>query len=630
MMTTFSAKSAVIDKAKKATLTIYIATLALLVVITVVLSLSPAYNIIYYFNPLVVTEEARYSINGVPQGVAKLPYTITGLQPGDEVSVFLTSSGNERDCLLVETDNAKCMLTINDAPYFVVGNNGTFPAFQKEPPRSIDIVALPNIAAGNEIRFEYTLSSIANSLTINSFYSGDQNLITKHILVQNYLALILSLMILVLGASIAIIGLVLYSRAEFAIMLFWLGLTCLACGSWTFFANDVILLFFSQFSVFYSISYIGLFLLPIPLSRLCLFYVMPYHPRSFDAVFITICVLVAATMVSHVSGFISFAQMEFYFSLIGCLLLVLYIFIVLRARQKGKVTVSPLFLIGIALLVSLGLFDTFSHHIGIMSPTGVFFMLGLFLATGVIVLLMWENLRNALDAMEKNARLEADISAINRSLDLQRKHFQEFSQSAEETRRMRHDLRHQIVAIKGLIKDGKEEAALEYIDLLSTTIPSISEMLICDNAVVNSLAVYYLAQAEAEGILCDMKMAVPPVVGDIPDADLSIIVGNLLENAMEACMYVEPDKRFIKVRCNTTPKRFTLVIDNSFDGELQVSSGDFYSRKRRGFGVGIASVRSVVGKYDGSMKYETESGIFKTSLYVKLKSTGEQPEAAEE
>jgi sensor histidine kinase regulating citrate/malate metabolism len=183
---------------------------------------------------------------------------------------------------------------------------------------------------------------------------------------------------------------------------------------------------------------------------------------------------------------------------------------------------------------------------------------------------------------------------------------------------MRHDLRHQLVAIKGFVSEGKDREAFEYIDMLSQSIPSIAEMLVCDNVAVNSLAIYYRAQAVEQHIHCDVKMVVPPVVGRIPDGDLSIIVGNLFENALEACMHVSPEKRFIKIRGNIVANRFMLTIDNSFDGEYQVSGLDFYSRKRNGFGVGIASVRSVVSKFDGSMKYEAESGVFKTSLYVKI------------
>lgn len=614
-MTIFLVRFAVI---KRALVILYAVVTVVLVGIVIVLSLSPAFNVLYYFNPLETTDNVEYSINNSPQGTLNLPYTLSNLSPGDEVSVYLESNGNEQDNLLIEVDFAKCVLNIDNKPYFSVGVEGTYPAFQKEPPRSIDIVALPNVAAGTEIRLDYTISAIGNSLEIKPFYTGDQNLITKRILTENYLSLILSLMMLVVGVALSIVGLAFFTRAEFAIVLFWLGLACLACGCWTFFANGIILLFFSQFTAFYTISLIGLFVIPIPLGQFCINYLLPYRALALDCIFVALCLFFSVSMVLHVGGIISFGQTEPIFRVIGPLLLTVYVFFVFFARQNIESTISPLFFFGIILLAALSVIDGISGFVGIDNPTGTFFMVGLLFATVVIGLLVWEYLSDALDAMEKNARLESDISAVNKSLDLQRKHFQDFTQSVEETRRMRHDLRHQLVAIKGFINEHKDDEALEYIENLSESIPSISDMLICENVAVNSLAVYYMAQAEVEAILCDVKMVVPFVVGRVPDGDLSIIVGNLFENAIEACMHVEPEKRFIKIRCNVAAKRLTLIIDNSFDGVLNVSGGDFYSRKRKGFGVGIASVRSVVSKYDGGMKYETESGVFKTSLYVKI------------
>jgi sensor histidine kinase YesM len=603
---------------KRALIAVYAVISVVLVAVVVAISLSPAYNVLYYFNPLVVTDEVEYAINDTPQGTLTLPHTLTGLGPGDTVSVFLESSGNRQDNLLVEVDYAQCVLSIDGKPYHSVGGPDTYPSFQKEPPRSVDIVALPNVSADTELRLDYTISSIGDSLDLQPFCSGDQNLISKRILMDNYLALVLSLMMLVAGATLAVVGLVFFSRAELAIVLFWLGLACLACGCWTFFSNDVVLLFFSQFSAFYTISLIGLYILPVPIGRFFISFLQPYNSKLLNGTFVGLCVFFTAMLVSHVSGFVSFGEAEPYFRFGGSLLAMLYVVFVLVARQKNVVLVSPLFLFVVMLVAGLSLFDACSSFIGIQSPPGAFFMVSLFLATIVIALLVWEYLNDVLNALEKNARLEADISAINRSLHLQRKHFQDFTTSVEETRRMRHDLRHQLVAIKGFISEHRDEEALEYIDNLSESIPSISKMLVCDNAAINSLAVHYIAQAEEAGILCDIKMVVPFVLGRVSDGDLSIIIGNLFENASEACMHVEPEKRFIKIRSNVAANRFTFVIDNSFDGDLNVSGTEFHSRKRKGLGVGIASVRSVVKKYEGTMKYEAESGVFKTSLYVKI------------
>lgn len=615
MMTTSSTKFAVIERVIAAA---YGVVVVVLVVVLIASSLSSAYNVLYYFNPLMVTNQAAYSLNGVPQGMVELPHEVDGLDPGDVVSVYLYSSGNEQDSLLVEANRVTCELFVGGESFYRVGEEGSYPEFQKEPPRSLKIVALPNVGAGTELRLDYTISSIGDSLRLTPYYSGDQGLISKNVFRENYLALALSLLTVMAGVTLALIGLVFLSRLELAGALFWLGFSCLICGCWTFFSNDVVLMSFNQFSVFYTVSLVSLLLLPLPLGRFCINFLLPYRSTVLNVAYAILCCLFLVQMALHFSGVFSLGQAEPYLRISGSLLLVAYIIFILVVRRKLGSNVSPPFIFGIALFAGLSLFDVLSGYMGIHSPTGTFFMVGLFFATIVITLIVWEFLSKALDAMEKNTRLEADISAINLSLDLQRKHFQDFTKSEEQLRRMRHDLRHQLVAIKGFIVENKDSEALEYIDNISATIPSISEKMICDNIAVNSLAVYYIAKAEAEHIFCDVKMAVPATLGSVPDGDLSIIFGNLFENAIEACMHVEPEKRFIKIRANVVSNRFTLTIDNSYDGKLHVSGKDFYSRKREGFGVGIASVRSVISKYQGSMKYETDSGVFKTSLYVRI------------
>ena len=596
----------------------YAVLVVLMATIVIALSLSPAFNVLYSFNSLTTIDEVEYSVNGMPQGSVQLPKTITGLEPGDKVRVVLESSGKSQDNLLVRVDNAECVLAIDGETYFTTGSRDTYPSYQREPPRTIDILALPNLDAGVELSLTYTISSIGNSLELQPLHSGDQNLIIKRVALENYLPLILSVLMLVLGVALAISGRAFVSRAEFAIVLFWLGLACFASGCWVLCSNDTILLFFGQFSVLYTLSYLGLFILPVPLGRFCINFLKPYRSLVLEGIFIAYCVLFLALIALHVGGYVSFGQVGLYFRIVGSLFLLVFVIMASRVRHSHDTLISALFLFGFALFAGLAVFDALSGYLGLERSAGSFFAIGLFFATIVIALLVWEYVSDAFDALEKNVRLEADISNINRSLELQRKHFQDFAQSAEDTRRMRHDLRHQLVAIQGLISESKKKDALEYIDNLSQSIPSISEMLICDNVAVNSLAVHYMAQAEEKSILCDVNIVVPAVAGRIPDSDLSIIVGNLFENAIEACMHVEPEKRFIKVRSNINSNRLTLIIDNSFDGELNLNGTDFYSRKRKGFGVGIASVRSVIKKYDGSMKHETESGVFKTSLYVKM------------
>jgi hypothetical protein len=402
MMIIFSTKYAAI---RKLVLIVYAAITLLLVVAAIALALSPAYNVLYFFNPLQRIEEVPYSVNDVPRGTLELPSTITRLAPGDKVSIFLESRGFEQDNLLLEVDYAHCILTIADEPYFEVGGEGTYPEFQREPPFSIDIVALPGVNAGTVMRLDYTLSPINDSLEIKPLYLGDQNLITKRVLMDNYLALLLSVVMLILGVALCIIGMAFLSRAELATALVWLGLTCIACGCWTLFANKVVLLYFSQFSVFYTASLVGLFVLPIPLARFGIAFLEPYRTRLLDTLFIVSCLAFPALLALHVSGLFSLGQAAPWLKSIGLLFLAFYIIFVIVMQQRKGVSVSPLFIFGITLFAVLAFVDGASGYIGLGSPVGTFFMIGLLFATVVIALLVWEYMSDALDALEKTPAL---------------------------------------------------------------------------------------------------------------------------------------------------------------------------------------------------------------------------------
>jgi sensor histidine kinase regulating citrate/malate metabolism len=207
---------------------------------------------------------------------------------------------------------------------------------------------------------------------------------------------------------------------------------------------------------------------------------------------------------------------------------------------------------------------------------------------------------------------------MNRSLDMQRSLYQRLSRSTEEVRRVRHDLRHQLSAIRGYLQKGNVDGAIGYVETISGGIPDFSNKLLCDNFAVNAVAVYYLDRAVKNDIECDIRLVVPEDLGQISENDMSIILGNLFENAIEACLHVQKDKRFIRITCKVVKNRLTMAVDNSFDGAYTEKDGVLYSRKREGKGVGVSSVQAVVERYLGSMKIEAVGDVFMVSLHVKM------------
>lgn len=137
---------------------------------------------------------------------------------------------------------------------------------------------------------------------------------------------------------------------------------------------------------------------------------------------------------------------------------------------------------------------------------------------------------------------------------------------------------------------------------------------------VNAVAAYYAAAAYQAEIEVSLQFAIPRELDSIVESDLCIIVGNLLENAVETCKRMESRPRFIHLNSFLQYDTLTITVDNSFDGNLKQKGGVFLSSKRAGEGIGLSSVAAVAQKYGGAARFEASDGIFQASVYVKLKN----------
>ncbi|MEG0379456.1 MAG: ATP-binding protein, partial [Eubacterium sp.] len=96
-----------------------------------------------------------------------------------------------------------------------------------------------------------------------------------------------------------------------------------------------------------------------------------------------------------------------------------------------------------------------------------------------------------------------------------------------------------------------------------------------------------------------------------------IILGNLLENALEACERTRESSKFIQVNAQISGKRMILLtVKNSADKPIQKKQGSFLSSKREGVGTGIISVENLAEKYNGLVNFKYENGVFIASVFL--------------
>lgn len=138
------------------------------------------------------------------------------------------------------------------------------------------------------------------------------------------------------------------------------------------------------------------------------------------------------------------------------------------------------------------------------------------------------------------------------------------------------------------------------------------------NIVIDSLIGYWYVTAQNKKIIFKTDICIPMIM-PFKGADLSLILGNLLENAVEAAEKVEENK-YINVKMKFDKNNLLLFVDNSYKGKLlKTRDNRLKSTKSdaENHGVGLASVYRAVAKYHGSVVIEdSEPGKFKIRIVL--------------
>ena len=223
-------------------------------------------------------------------------------------------------------------------------------------------------------------------------------------------------------------------------------------------------------------------------------------------------------------------------------------------------------------------------------------------------------MREREETIEDRHRLSAEVAVLKNISQLKVEHYETIQSHIAETRRARHDLRHHLSVFRSYIDTGDIKNLDRYLDEYIESLHGSSESAYCENFTVNSILQYYIDMAKNDDITIDVS-AVVPVDMNINDTDLCIVFGNCIENAVEACRKFDGE-RYIKIRSRKTNEMFTIIIANSFDGNIKKEGGKFLSRKREGEGIGISSVKSIVKKYGESAQFEVDGNEFKATIIL--------------
>lgn len=223
-----------------------------------------------------------------------------------------------------------------------------------------------------------------------------------------------------------------------------------------------------------------------------------------------------------------------------------------------------------------------------------------------------------LTAVASAARMQEAQQAIAAQLDIQRREYEGICKKMEMGRAYRHDMRHHLRVLDSLAQGENNKEIARYLSDLDERIRETEQQTYCENTTVNAVLSSYIGKAKEAGCTVSTNVRIPATL-PIDDLDICAVLGNALENAIEACSgKSDTEARHIELTAVLEEGgKFVVSVENpckeslSFDRE-----GLPVVPKREGHGVGLKSIKSIAENYRGLFSCECKDDVFQVSVVL--------------
>lgn len=208
---------------------------------------------------------------------------------------------------------------------------------------------------------------------------------------------------------------------------------------------------------------------------------------------------------------------------------------------------------------------------------------------------------------------------ILQELSLQKEYGEKMINGDEALRSFRHDYKNHLIVINSFLANGKTDDAREYISSINEDIGTALNKISTGNLVADAL-VNNKASVVAKDEISIKYNGIIPGEG-IRNEDVSTVLSNLLDNAIEASRNVQGE-RVIRIKAGVANEHFMLSITNPSVNSSPASDGKLKTTKqdKKNHGIGLKNVTRTVKKYYGDFRTESADGIFTADVRMKLKS----------
>ena len=282
-----------------------------------------------------------------------------------------------------------------------------------------------------------------------------------------------------------------------------------------------------------------------------------------------------------------------------CVLIVLAI----TKRRRTAITLSFLLTLTPGYIAGIVLGLSFCMHVlsgdEVMPVPILVSAIGL-LYVNIVIVLYTERAKSASDQ-----KLQAELAEHHYAM--QEQYYTQLRSEQEETRAMFHDINKYMQAMRTLAAEGNVAEVNQMMAETQELFDSLTAVVDVGNSVVSVILNEYREITEDADISFTFDVSVPQNLG-ISAVDLYVLLGNTLDNAVEACASVPAEERYIRIQMRTYHNILFYQIENPFaEGYPQRSRG-------KNHGYGLQNVRKCVEKHDGHMSVSQNDNKFVLSM----------------
>ncbi|MEG2685121.1 MAG: ATP-binding protein, partial [Erysipelotrichaceae bacterium] len=234
-----------------------------------------------------------------------------------------------------------------------------------------------------------------------------------------------------------------------------------------------------------------------------------------------------------------------------------------------------------------------------------------------IIIYVYIILFNSLVIQYKKIVIDNEMQTFKVISDSQKSYYQMLNNKVKDAAIFRHDFKHNIGVLNSLINDKDFKALKTYMTSLSNKLDESAIIKYTSDNTLNAIISHYEHQAEYNEIETNIKIMISDDI-NIDIYDLCIVIGNLFENAVEACCRMGFKGRSIDIIMEVVNDYLIIKVKNSFNGVIKLDNDRYVTSKKHG-GIGLSSINGIVNKYNGNIKIDNVDNEFSVQVALAIK-----------